>query len=105
MIELEENLRFLNELKNKLNQIKDSMKIESLKGQLKELEAESTKEGFWNDQENSSKVFSKIKSIQRKINSYEKIEEEIKNLFEMNELLNLEVDQDLVKELLTKIEG
>ena len=28
MIELEENLRFLNELKNKLNQIKDSMKIE-----------------------------------------------------------------------------
>ena len=100
MIELEENLRFLNELKNKLNQIKDSMKIESLKGQLKELEAESTKEGFWNDQENSSKVFSKIKSIQRKINSYEKIEEEIKNLFEMNELLNLEVDQDLVKELL-----
>ena len=100
MIELEENLRFLNELKNKLNQIKDSMKIESLKGQLKELETESTKEGFWNDQENSSKVFSKIKSIQRKINSYEKIEEEIKNLFEMNELLNLEVDQDLVKELL-----
>ncbi len=100
MIELEENLRFLNELKNKLNQIKDSMKIESLKGQLQELEAESTKDGFWNDQENSSKVFSKIKSIQRKINSYEKIEEEIKNLFEMNELLNLEVDQDLVKELL-----
>lgn len=100
MIELEENLRFLNELKNKINQIKDSMKIESLKEQLQELEAESTKDGFWNDQEHSSRVFSKIKSIQRKINNYEKIEKEIKNLFEMNELLNLEVDLDLVKELL-----
>ena len=72
MIELEENLRFLNELKIKLNQIKDSMKIDSLKKQLKELEEESTKDGFWNDQENSSKVFAKIKSLQRKLNSYEK---------------------------------
>ena len=90
MIELEENLRFLNELKIKLNQIKDSMKIDSLKKQLKELEEESTKDGFWNDQENSSKVFAKIKSLQRKLNSYEKIESEIFNLFDMNELLNLE---------------
>ena len=87
MIELEENLRFLNELKIKLNQIKDSMKIDSLKKQLKELEEESTKDGFWNDQENSSKVFAKIKSLQRKLNSYEKIESEISNLFDMNELL------------------
>ena len=105
MIELEENLRILNELKNKLNQIKDSMKIESLKGQLKELEEESTKDGFWNDQENSSKVFAKIKSLQRKLNSYEKIESEISNLFDMNELLNLEVDLELVKELLKNTEN
>ena len=105
MIELEENLRFLNELKIKLNQIKDSMKIDSLKKQLKELEEESTKDGFWNDQENSSKVFAKIKSLQRKLNSYEKIESEISNLFDMNELLNLEVDLGLVKELLKNTEN
>ena len=105
MIELEENLRFLNELKIKLNQIKDSMKIDSLKKQLKELEEESTKDGFWNDQENSSKVFAKIKSLQRKLNSYEKIESEIFNLFDMNELLNLEIDLELVKELLKNTEN
>ena len=105
MIELEENLRFLNELKIKLNQIKDSMKIDSLKKQLKELEEESTKDGFWNDQENSSKVFAKIKSLQRKLNSYEKIESEISNLFDMNELLNLEIDLELVKELLKNTEN
>ena len=105
MIELEENLRFLNELKIKLNQIKDSMKIDSLKKQLKELEEESTKDGFWNDQENSSKVFAKIKSLQRRLNSYEKIESEISNLFDMNELLSLEVDLELVKELLKNTEN
>ena len=57
MLELEENLKFLNELKNKLEEIKDSMKIESLKHELKELEKKSLEENFWNDQENSSLVF------------------------------------------------
>ena len=60
MFELEENLRLLNELKNKLEQIKDSMNIENLKLELTELEKESLKEDFWNDQKNSSTVFAKI---------------------------------------------
>ena len=100
MIELEENLRFLNELNIKLNHIKDSMKINELTQELKKLEEESTKDDFWNDQANSSKVFARIKSIQRKINGYENIVSELNNLKEMNELLNLEPDQDLLKELL-----
>ena len=100
MIELEENLRFLNELNIKLNHIKDSMKINELTQELRKLEEESTKDDFWNDQDNSSKVFARIKSIQRKINGYENIVSELNNLKEMNELLNLEPDQDLLKELL-----
>ena len=100
MIELEENLRILNELNIKLNHIKDSMKINELIQELRKLEEESTKDDFWNDQANSSKVFARIKSIQRKINGYENIVSELNNLKEMNELLNLEPDQDLLKELL-----
>ena len=100
MIELEENLRVLNELNIKLNHIKDSMKINELIQELRKLEEESTKDDFWNDQANSSKVFARIKSIQRKINGYENIVSELNNLKEMNELLNLEPDQDLLKELL-----
>ena len=38
MFELEENLRMLNELNKQLEQIKDSMKIESLEKELKVLE-------------------------------------------------------------------
>ena len=100
MIELEENLRILNELNIKLNHVKDSMKINELIQELRKLEEESTKDDFWNDQANSSKVFARIKSIQRKINGYENIVSELNNLKEMNELLNLEPDQDLLKELL-----
>ena len=100
MFELEENLRLLNELKNKLEQIKDSMNIENLKLELTELEKESLKEDFWNDQKNSSTVFAKIKFLQRKVNSYENLYSELSNLMEMNQLLQIEPDNDLLKELL-----
>ena len=105
MIELEENQRFLNELKDKLNQIKDSMNIDILKEELLKLEEESAKEDFWNDQANSSKVFAKIKSLQRKLGSFEKISSELINLKELNELLNIEPDQELLKELLKNSEN
>lgn len=100
MLELEENLKFLNELKNKLEEIKDSMKIESLKFELNKLEKESLSENFWNNQENSTLVFSKIKKLQKKIGLYESLESELINLIEMNELLNLEPEEELIKELL-----
>ena len=100
MFELEENLRLLNELKNKLEQIKDSMNIENLKLELTELEKESLKEDFWNNQKNSSTVFAKIKVLQRKVNSYENLYSELSNLMEMNQLLQIEPDNDLLKELL-----
>ena len=99
MFELEENLRLLNELKNKLEQIKDSMNIENLKLELTELEKESLKEDFWNNQKNSSTVFAKIKFLQRKVNSYENLYSELSNLMEMNQLLQIEPDNDLLKEL------
>ena len=105
MIELEENQRFLNELKDKLNQIKDSMNIDILKEELLKLEEESAKEDFWNDQTNSSKVFAKIKSLQRKLGSFESISSELINLNELNELLNIEPDQELLKELLKNSEN
>ncbi len=100
MLELEENLKFLKELKIQLVEIKDSMKIESLKNELKLLEEKSLEENFWNNQENSSLVFSKIKTLQKKIKLYEDIASELENLIEMNELLNQDFDEQLMKELL-----
>ena len=79
--------------------------IISIETEIRELNEKTMENGFWNDQENSSKVFAKIKSLQRKLNSYEKIESEISNLFDMNELLNLEIDLELVKELLKNTEN
>lgn len=101
MLELEENFKFLNELKLKLDEIKESMKIDSLKNELKELENKSLEPNFWENAENSSKIFSKIKTLQKKIKLYEDLLSEISNLIEMNKLLEIEMDNELLNELIS----
>lgn len=100
MLELEENKRFLNDLCQKLEGVKDSLHIEDLKNELTELEAKTLEEGFWNDSQKSSSVFAKINTIKKKIDGFEKIKSELENLVELNELLSIENDESLVKELL-----
>ena len=67
MIELEENFKLLQELEIKIKQIQTSIKIESLKSELKNLENQSLEDNFWDDSKNSSIVFAKIKTLQKKI--------------------------------------
>lgn len=100
MLELEENKRFLNNLKSKLENINESMKINLLKEQLEELKKQSMQENFWQDTQNSSKVYSKIKTLEKKIVSYDNLEKELTNLLEMNELLEIEFEYELLNELL-----
>lgn len=99
MIDLEENLRFLKELNIKLYDIKESMKIETLSIELKKLEEKSAEEGFWNNKEESTKVFTRIKILQKKLESYKELSSELSNLIEMNELLVEEYDEQLAEEL------
>lgn len=100
MFELEENLRFLKEIKAQLSQLRTSMKIDDLKIELKKLEEESLSENFWSNQEKSTIVFSKIKVLKKKIKLYEDLENDLNNLIDMNELLLVEYDASLGKEVL-----
>lgn len=100
MLELEENKRFLNSLKTKLENINESMKIGSIKLELDNLKKQSIQENFWQDTEKSSKVYSQIKILEKKVVNYETLEKELTNLLEMNDLLEIEFEQDLLNELL-----
>ena len=95
MIELEENKRLLDELNQKLLNIKDTMKIDSLSKELKSLEEESSQDGFWQDIEHSNKVFSKIKTLQKKISSFNDLKSEIENLIDINDLLEEEFNVEI----------
>ena len=72
--------------------------VDKLKSRLADLEKETLKQEFWSS--NNSKILQEIKILKDKINSYTKIDTSLKNLIEMNNLLTLEEEQELVKELL-----
>ena len=102
MLELEENIHILKELLEKLNTLEEALNISSLKEELEKLQEISSKDGFWEDKENSSKVFSKIKKLERKINNFQVIKDNLINLMDMNDLLRLEYDLELSKDLINQ---
>lgn len=99
MIELEENIKLLNILIESFKEIKDSLNLDVLKEELASLESKTLEDNFWNNPE-SNKVYSRIKTIKEKINLYEKNYNEAISLKELNELLMIEFDEALKKELL-----
>ena len=74
--------------------------IATLENKLIRLQEETNKPGFWDDIKNSTAVLSELKLVQNKVNKYIKIKENLQNLLDLNELLTLEEDAELVKDLL-----
>ncbi len=78
--------------------------ISKLEIELKELENKTFEENFWNDTVNSKKVLSKIKDLKQKSTEYRLIESELLNIEELTELILLENETELVKEILKNTE-
>ncbi len=74
--------------------------IEELEKKLKSLEEETLQENFWQNVQKSNKVLAEIKKIKNKVIEYRKIEKESENLIELSELLNIEPDEELAKEVI-----
>lgn len=74
--------------------------VENKEKELKELETKTTENDFWNDTDNSSKVLKQINSLKSKVEGFKKLNNELNNLLEMSELLQVEEDEELAKELL-----
>ena len=74
--------------------------VENNEKELKELESKTTENDFWNDTDNSSKVLKQINSLKSKVEGFKKLNNELNNLLEISELLQVEKDEELAKELL-----
>lgn len=99
MLDLEENKRFLIELNNKLSDIKETMQIESSIEKISELEKLTLEENFWEDAQNSSKIFAELNTLKKKINNFNNLKSELENLIDLNDFLLQEKDDELEKEL------
>lgn len=101
MIDLEENSRLIEELKDKINKIYIDLKLESKAEELKELEAKTLEEGFWNNSNASNSILKQIKDIKNKVRLYNDLNGQIFDLIDLNELLKIEADEELEKQLIT----
>lgn len=74
--------------------------IAKLGKQLEELEKQTIEENFWNDSKKSSKILTEIRVIKNKTSKYKELENEITNLQELTELVEIEPDETIVKDIL-----
>ena len=74
--------------------------ISNLEKRLQELEEQTTKQEFWEDAENTTKVLSEIKKIKGKYLKYKELEKEINNLLELSELVKLEYDNEIANDII-----
>ena len=100
-MDLEENSRLIEELKDKINKIYIDLKIESKMEELKELESKTLEEGFWNNSNASNSILKQIKDIKNKVKQYNDLNGQISDLIDLNELLKIDADEELEKQLIT----
>lgn len=74
--------------------------IANLQKELKDLEDITNLPDFWQTPEKSTPVLTKMKVIQNKLDKYNKIEAELLNIENLNDLLILEYDEELSEELI-----
>ena len=75
--------------------------IPKLEEELKELENQTMQEGFWNDQAKSNKILAEIKQRKNKVTKYNELLGELNNIIELEELVEIEQDEELAKEIYT----
>ena len=108
MLEFEEYKVKLNNMKPTLDGLGSALKLDDAHSEIAELEAESAKEGFWNDLDRSQKVQKRMKQLQQKCEKYEKLQSTWDDLMVICEMALEENDDSMLAELesdYAKLEG
>lgn len=98
MVQFEELIFQLENLKPEIDDLKDALNYDSMCEQVMKLEQQSTGENFWDDVENSQKVLQKISSLKSKIEKYDKLVADYDDVYTLLELANEEEDLSLLEE-------
>ena len=99
MIEFEDYKTKINALKPDLAGLGDALQLDAARSEIGELEAQSEKEGFWNDLENSQKIQQRLKRLKNKCKSYDELSRRWDDLMALCEMGMEEDDPELLPEL------
>lgn len=102
MLLLEELKVELEDYRKDMKELYNILDMDKAKAEIAELQAESGKEGFWDDLENSQKVMQKIKRHEASIDSFNKLNAKLEDTITMIELTleeGAEEDDEVVQEI------
>ena len=104
MILIDEIKRELGELAPEVTDLADALAIERSRLRLEELEQRSADPAFYNDTENSAKVFAEMSELKDRLESYRKLQEKLSDSETLVEMLSEEEDEDLAQEAQDNVE-
>ncbi len=98
----------LNELKGRFDKISESIDRDKLHGEIRDLETQTSKVGFWNDQEQARKVSQNLADKQKSLETLENLEKRIQESLEMTSDISmkeeLEQEANQIDKLLKEFE-
>ena len=103
MFDIDENIRLNQDLVNRVNEIGNTIKIDEITDRLNGLEKKTEDNDFWNNTEESSVVLAEISSLKSRISKYNDVKDSILNDSEILEMLKMESDEELEKEIVKSI--
>lgn len=98
MLQFEELRLSLLENEKPLEDLKAALGLDQMRDEIKRLEDEAAKDGFWDDLENSQKVLQRTSNLKNKVASYETLHGMYDDALVMIELADEEEDESLFDE-------
>ncbi len=74
--------------------------LPKITNRINELDKQMQNSNFWDDAKNSSAVLTESKRLKNKLEQYNKLKENLANIQDLNELLLVETDEEMAKEIL-----
>ena len=90
--------------RKEMEELADVLSIKASKERIEELNAETAKDGFWDDLENSQKVLQETKSLERKIEKFNKLNGQLEDVITLIELSIEEEDESSIEEIKAEAE-
>ncbi|ABG86573.2 peptide chain release factor 2 [Clostridium perfringens SM101] len=104
IMELENQLSKLHELKNNLKEMGASLCLASLEKKSAELELKMQEAGFWDDVQKAQEVTQEAKRVKDKIDKFKNLNERIDDVEVLKELME-ENDEETAKEIISEVKA
>lgn len=105
---MEEIQQSLKDLKDRYSKIREQIDVDLLHREIRELEAQTMKEGFWGDQRQASAISRQLSEKQRTVQTLEELETRIQNALEISQeeemLEDLSSEVEQIEEKLSELE-